>query len=94
MITPASLENPDEDFLVFSPVGRGRFKNYGDAVEFATSTGKELVLDYEMRCGILKQDTKITVSKKTVSPDNWSHPPLETRVIVVGIGNPMMILKD
>ncbi|WP_407282300.1 hydantoinase/oxoprolinase family protein [Methanolobus sp. WCC1] len=94
MITPASLENPDEDFLVFSPVGRGRFKNYGDAVEFATSTGKELVLDYEMRCGILKQDTKITVSKKTVSPDNWSHPPLETRVVVVGIGNPMMILKD
>lgn len=94
MITPASLENPDEDFLVFSPVGRGRFKNYGDAVEFATNTGKELVLDYEMRCGILEQDTKITVSRKTVSPDNWSHPPLETRVIVVGIGNPMMILKD
>ncbi|WMW24968.1 hydantoinase/oxoprolinase family protein [Methanolobus sediminis] len=94
MITPASLENPDEDFLVFSPVGRGRFKNYGDAVEFATDTGKDLVLDYELRCGILKQDTKITVSKKTISPDNWSHPPLETRVIVVGIGNPMMILKD
>nr|WP_321498214.1 hydantoinase/oxoprolinase family protein [uncultured Methanolobus sp.] len=94
MITPASLENPDEDFLVFSPVGRGRFKNYVDAVEFATNTGKELVLDYEIRCGILEQDTKITVSKKTVSPDNWSHPPLETRVIVVGIGNPMMILKD
>ncbi|TQD29215.1 hydantoinase/oxoprolinase family protein [Methanolobus vulcani] len=94
MITPASLETPDEDFLVFSPVGRGRFKNYVDAVEFATNTGKELVLDYELRCGILKQDTKITVSKKTVSPDNWSHPPLETRVIVVGIGNPMMVLKD
>jgi N-methylhydantoinase A/oxoprolinase/acetone carboxylase beta subunit len=94
MITPASLETPDEDFLVFSPVGRGRFKNYVDAVEFATNTGKDLVIDYEMRCGILKQDTKITVSKKTVSPDNWSHPPLETRVIVIGIGNPMMILKD
>ena len=94
MIRPASLENPDEDFLVFSPVGRERFKNYGDAVEFATNLCKELVLDYEIRCGILKQDTKITVSKKTVSPDDWSHPPLETKVIVVGIGNPMMILKE
>jgi N-methylhydantoinase A/oxoprolinase/acetone carboxylase beta subunit len=94
MIRPASLENPDEDFLVFSPVGRERFKNYGDAVEFTTNLGKELVLDYEIRCGIIKQDTKITVSKKTVSPDDWSHPPLETKVIVVGIGNPMMILKE
>lgn len=94
MIRPASLENPDEDFLVFSPVSRERFKSYGDAVEFATNVGNELVLDYEMRCGILKQDTKVTVSKKTVSPDNWSHPPLETKVIVVGIGNPMMILKE
>lgn len=94
MIIPASIESPDEDFLVFSPVGRERFRTYGEAVEFATDLGTELVLDYEMRCGILKQETKITVSKKTVSPDDWSHPPLETRVIVVGIGNPMMILKD
>ncbi|MDG6244112.1 MAG: hydantoinase/oxoprolinase family protein [Methanolobus sp.] len=93
-IMPASIENPDEDFLVFSPIGRERFKGYGDAVEFATRLGKELVLDYEMRCGILKEDTRISVSKKTMSPGNWSHPPLETRVIVVGIGNPMMILKD
>ncbi|WP_342304875.1 hydantoinase/oxoprolinase family protein [Methanolobus sp. ZRKC5] len=93
-IMPASIENPDEDFLLFSPVGRERFQRYADAVEFATKLGTELVLDYEMRCGILKEDTKITVSKKTVSPENWSHPPLETRVIVVGIGNPMMILKD
>jgi hypothetical protein len=91
---PASIESPDEDFLVFSPLGRERFKGYGDAVEFATRLGTELVLDYEMRCGILKEDTRITVSRKTISPDNWSHPPLETRVIVVGIGNPMMILKD
>jgi N-methylhydantoinase A/acetone carboxylase, beta subunit len=93
-IMPASIESPDEDFLLFSPVGRERFQRYADAVEFATKLGTELVLDYEMRCGILKQDTKITVSKKTTSPDNWSHPPLETRVVVVGIGNPMMILKD
>ncbi|SFM27741.1 hydantoinase/oxoprolinase family protein [Methanolobus profundi] len=94
MIMPASIENPDEDFLVFSPVGRERFQRYGDAVEFATGLGKELVLDYESRCGILEQDTKISVSKKTTSPDNWSHPPLETRVTIVGVGNPMMILKD
>ncbi|MDW7732099.1 MAG: hydantoinase/oxoprolinase family protein [Methanolobus sp.] len=93
-IVPASIQNPDEDFLVFSPVGRERFQTYADAVEFATDLGKELVLKYEKRCGILKEDTKITVSRKTHSPDNWSHPPLETRVIVVGVGNPMMVLKE
>ncbi|WP_292471072.1 hydantoinase/oxoprolinase family protein [Methanolobus sp.] len=94
MIMPASIENPDEAFLVFSPVGRERFQRYADAVEFATKLGTELVFDYEVRCGILKEDTKITVSKKTTSPNNWSHPPLETILVIVGIGNPMMILKD
>ncbi|MEZ5335320.1 MAG: hydantoinase/oxoprolinase family protein [Methanolobus sp.] len=94
MIMPASIENPDEDFLVFSPSGRERFLRYADAVEFATKKGTELVLDYELRCGILKDDTKITVTRKTTSPDNWSHPPLETKITVVGIGNPMMILKS
>ncbi|TGC10660.1 hydantoinase/oxoprolinase N-terminal domain-containing protein [Methanolobus halotolerans] len=93
-IVPASIQNPDEDFLVFSPVGRERFQAYEDAVAFATQLGKELVLDYEKRCGILEQDTKITVSRKTHSPDNWSHPPLETKVTVVGVGNPMMVLKE
>ncbi len=93
-IMPASIQNPDEDFLVFSPLGRERFHVYNDAVDFATATGKELVLDYEKRCGILEQDTQITVSRKTISPENWPHPPLETRVIVVGVGNPMMVLRD
>ncbi|WP_406657452.1 hydantoinase/oxoprolinase family protein [Methanolobus sp. ZRKC2] len=93
-IVPTSIQNPDEDFLVFSPVGRKRFQTYADAVEFASDLGKKLVLEYEKRCGILKEDTKITLSRKTHSPDNWSHPPLETKVIVVGVGNPMMVLKE
>ncbi len=93
-IVPASIQNPDEDFLVFSPAGRERFETYAQAVEFSTELGKKLVLDYEKRCGILKEDTKISVSKKTHSPDNWSHPPLETKITVVGVGNPMMVLKE
>jgi N-methylhydantoinase A/oxoprolinase/acetone carboxylase beta subunit len=93
-IMPASIQNPDEDFLVFSPLGRERFQVYTDAVDFATRVGKELVLDYEKRCGILEQDTQITISRKTISPETWPHPPLETKVIVVGVGNPMMVLKD
>ncbi|MDI3539215.1 MAG: hypothetical protein PWR29_539 [Methanolobus sp.] len=93
-IMPASIQNPDEDFLVFSPLGRERFHLYADAVDFATKVGKDLVLDYEKRCGILEQDTEITVSRKNISPENWPHPPLETRVIIVGVGNPMMLLKD
>ncbi|MBN2109931.1 MAG: hydantoinase/oxoprolinase family protein, partial [Methanosarcinaceae archaeon] len=93
-IVPASIQNPDEDFLVFSPVGRERFSKYEQAVDFATRLGKELVLEYEKRCGILREDTRISVSRKTHSPSNWPHPPLETKITVVGVGNPMMVLRE
>ena len=93
MIKPASLMNPDSDFLVFSSEGRERFERYSDAVDHATKMGHSLVLNYEKRCGIIKEDTIINVSKHTTSPDNWPHPPLETRITVVGVGDPMMAIR-
>ena len=93
MIKPASLVNPDSDFLVFSSEGRERFERYSDAVDYATKIGHSLVLNYEKRCGIIKEDTIINVSKQTTSPDNWPHPPIETRITVVGVGDPMMAIR-
>ena len=55
--------------------------------------GRSLVLNYEKRCGIIKEDTIINVSKHTISPDNWPHPPIETRITVVGVGDPMMAIR-
>ena len=40
MIKPASLVNPDSDFLVFSSEGRERFERYSDAVDYATKIGQ------------------------------------------------------
>ncbi len=94
MIKPASLLYPDTDFLVFSSKGRKCFENYSDAVEYATKIGHSLVLDYEKRCGIIKEDTIVKVSKQTTHPDNWTHPPIETIVTVVGVGDPLMALRD
>jgi N-methylhydantoinase A/oxoprolinase/acetone carboxylase beta subunit len=89
-----SLVYPDTGFLVFSSEGRERFENYGDAVDYAMKLGQSLVLEYEKRCGIIKEDTIIKVSKQTMSPDNWPHPPIETIVTVVGVGDPLMALRD
>jgi N-methylhydantoinase A/acetone carboxylase, beta subunit len=94
MIKPASLLTPDNDFLVFSSEGRERFDNYADAVDYATKIGQSIVLDYERRCGIIKADTIVNVSKQITAPDNWPHPPIETKIIVVGVGDPLMALRD
>jgi N-methylhydantoinase A/oxoprolinase/acetone carboxylase beta subunit len=93
LIKPASLLNPDNDFLVFSSEGRKRFETYSDAVDYAIKMGNSLVLDYEKRCGIIKEDTIVNVSTQTMSPENWSHPPLETRITVVGVGDPLMAIR-
>ncbi|WP_370575955.1 hydantoinase/oxoprolinase family protein [Methanomethylovorans sp.] len=94
LIMPASIENPGEDFLLFYPGGRERFPEYRDAFERARQIGLELVLEYEKSCGISENETHVNISVKNIAPENWPHPPLETRVTVVGVGNPMMILKE
>ncbi len=93
LIKVASLANPGKDFLVFSSKGRKRFENYGEAVDHAIELGKQIILDYEKRCGINKDETTINVSKQSIAPDYWAHPPIETIVTVVGFGNPLLQLK-
>jgi len=93
LIIPESIEKPSEDFLIFYPGGREHVVDYREAFERARQIGLDMVLEYENRCGVSKEETETNISVKSISPENWPHPPLETRITVVGIGNPMMIIK-
>lgn len=86
LIRPENLAAPDENFLIFSPGGRRKFEKYGDALDTATEIGKGLVLDYMKECGLSGSQVELSVEKKTMSPEGWAHPPMETKLLVVGVG--------
>lgn len=94
LIMPASIEKPAEDFLIFYPGGREQIVDYREAFDRAREIGLEMVHEYETRCGVSKEETEVKVSVVNISPENWSYPPLETRITIVGVGNPMMIIKE
>jgi N-methylhydantoinase A/oxoprolinase/acetone carboxylase beta subunit len=94
LIMPLSIEKPAEDFLIFYPGGREQIASYGEAFERARQIGADMIYDYEKRCGVSRKETQMNISVKTIVPDNWHYPPLETRITVVGVGNPMMIIKE
>jgi len=86
LIRPASLMSPDNDFLVFAPGNRLRFDAYSEALDEAVEFGKKLVADYMQDCGLSGKQVEISIEKKTISPDGWSHPPMETSLLVMGVG--------
>ncbi len=86
LIRPASLMSPDKDFLVFAPGSRLKFETYSEALETAMETGKKLVADYMKDCGLSGDQVEISVERKTISPDGWNHPPMETNLLVMGVG--------
>ncbi|MDY9925002.1 hydantoinase/oxoprolinase family protein [Methanosarcina sp.] len=86
LIRPASLMSPDNDFLVFAPGGRLRFDLYVEALNAAIELGKRLVTDYMRDCGLSRNQIEISIEKKTISPDGWNHPPMETNLLVMGVG--------
>ncbi|MGB3908395.1 MAG: hydantoinase/oxoprolinase family protein [Methanomethylovorans sp.] len=94
LIIPMSIEKPAKDFLIFYPGGREHIVDYREAFEKARQIGLEMVFDYENRCGVSKEETQTNISVKNISPENWPYPPLETRITIVGVGNPMMIIKE
>jgi N-methylhydantoinase A/oxoprolinase/acetone carboxylase beta subunit len=81
------FENKRE-FIVFSPSERKRFDRYNEALEYAEKLGRQLVMDYMINAGLGKEDIRIDVSRKHLSPKGWTDSPLETKLIFVGIGTP------
>jgi len=86
LIRPESLMSPDKNFLVFAPGSRLKFENYSEALDTATEIGKNLVSDYMKDCGLSGTQVEISVERKTISPDGWNHPPMETNLLVMGVG--------
>ena len=86
LISPASLMSPDKDFLVFAPGSRLRFDAYTEALAAAIEFGKKLVEDYMKDCGLSGNQVETSIEKKTISPDGWNHPPMETSLLVMGVG--------
>jgi N-methylhydantoinase A/oxoprolinase/acetone carboxylase beta subunit len=76
------------EFIVFSPSGRKKFEIYSEALEYADKLGRQLVMDYMVNAGLGKEDIKIDVSRKHLSPRGWTDVPLETKLVFVGIGTP------
>jgi N-methylhydantoinase A/oxoprolinase/acetone carboxylase beta subunit len=77
-----------KEFIVFSPSGREKFEVYNEALEYSERLGRQLVMDYMMSAGLGKQNIRIDVSRKSLSPRGWTEVPLETKLVFVGIGIP------
>lgn len=76
------------EFIVFSPSERKKFEGYNEAVEYAEKLGRQLVMDYMINAGLGKEDIRIDVSRRHLSPRGWTDVPLETKLVFVGIGIP------
>jgi N-methylhydantoinase A/oxoprolinase/acetone carboxylase beta subunit len=86
LIRPASLMSPDKDFLVFTPDSRLKFDTYVEALDTATELGKKMVTNYMRDCGLSGSQIEISVEKKKFSPEGWTHPPMETKLLIMGLG--------
>jgi len=88
IIRPASMENPNQNFLVFTPKGRKKFEQYRAAVEYSRKTGEEFILDSMKDFGLPESSIRINTGVEYLSPRGWKHTPMETKMTFVGICTP------
>jgi N-methylhydantoinase A/oxoprolinase/acetone carboxylase beta subunit len=81
------FENKNE-FIVFSPSDRKKFEVYSEALEYSEKLGRQLVMDYMISAGLGKEEIRIDVSRKHLSPGDRKDVHLETKLVFVGIGTP------
>ncbi|WP_440952907.1 hydantoinase/oxoprolinase N-terminal domain-containing protein [Methanococcoides sp. FTZ1] len=89
LVRPASMAAPDWEFYVFSEYGRVSFYEYEEALEYATTTGKETIIQYMIDAGLDPEHVQVDVKQDEIIPDGWDHP-LETRIRVMGVGISLM----
>lgn len=92
-IRPVSIADPDGRYFVFSPISREEFESYNEAITFSEYLGKRMVMEYMDDCGVSKENLEIKITLKTFSPEDWKHEPLETELIVLGVGYPKNLRK-
>ena len=91
IIRPSSMENPDQNFLVFTPAGRKKFEQYRMAVEYSHKVGEELILNSMKDFGLPESSIKIDTSVEYLSPPGWKQTPMETKIVFVGTCTPGVI---
>lgn len=87
-IRPNSMENPDQNFLVFTPAGRKKFEHYRTAMEYSQKVGEELILDSMKDFGLPDNSIKIDTSIEYLVPPGWKRTPMETKITFVGVCAP------
>lgn len=86
LIRPASMAAPDWEFLVFSEHGKSNFYEYQEALDYAVTMGEKTVLNYMKDAGLDSNHIKIDVKKEEIIPLGWKTP-METKLVVLGVGN-------
>jgi len=79
-------------YFVFTPEGRYIFSEHLEAIDFAISTAKKIVTDYMQAAGYSPGDVDIEVTRKELSIREGEEP-VETKVIVVGIGTSRAVVE-
>lgn len=85
LIRPESMENPDQNFLVFFPTGRKKFEDYRVAMEHAQKIGRDLVMESLKNFKLPDDAIKIESSIEYLTPPEWKHIPMETKLTFVGV---------
>jgi len=74
--------------LVFSPAGRETFGSFPEALEYANTLGKKLVMDYMTEAGLDKGQVQISMDRKDIALSEAGTVPVETKLVFVGVGMP------
>jgi N-methylhydantoinase A/oxoprolinase/acetone carboxylase beta subunit len=93
IVRPVSIKDLDAGYYVFSPEGRNSFSDYREAVEYAEVHGKQIIVEYMGECGVSRDNLDMQMTKKTFSPEDWKHDPVETVIQITGIGYPKKFIK-
>ena len=88
LIKSAYTKDKKRLVLLFSPQGRETFGSYPEALEYAESLGRRLVMEYMTEAGLDKGRVQIEMSKKDIALSEAGTIPVESKLIFVGIGTP------
>ncbi|MDG6243846.1 MAG: hydantoinase/oxoprolinase family protein [Methanolobus sp.] len=93
-VTDEELKNAREliRYFAFTPQGRRVFSQYMEAYEFARDAGRNIIMDYMKAAGYSKDEVEIEVTKKDLVIREGEEP-LESKVIVVGIGTSRLVVE-
>lgn len=79
-------------YFVFAPEGRKMFSEHIDAVDFATKSAKQIVMDYMKSAGYSGNEVDLEITRKELSIRE-NEEPVETKIIVVGVGTSKVVVE-